>query len=68
MTDLTTSNIMSYSHGQAAKMKLAALTLDSIGYIKSYCGVQNDPTRLRKLKNKLEFSRSIAAIAAAEVN
>jgi predicted nuclease of predicted toxin-antitoxin system len=29
--------------------------------------VQNDPKRLRKLKNKLEFSRSIVAIAVAKV-
>jgi hypothetical protein len=48
-------------------MKLAVRILDSLEYIKSYCGMQNDQKRLRKLKNKLEFLRSIAAIAVAEL-
>ena len=65
-TDLKISNIMSYSHGQSERIKLAARRLDILGCVKSYCGVQNDPKRLGKLKKKLEFSRSIAEIAMSE--
>ena len=66
-TDFKTSDIMSYSHGQSETMKLSSQILDILGYIKSYCGVQNDPKIFRKLKKKLEFSRSIIEIAVVEV-
>jgi hypothetical protein len=37
-------------------MKLETNKLNNMGYIKSYGGVQNDPKRLGKLNNKLEFA------------
>ena len=63
---MTTSKIMSYSCGQSAAVKLAAQIIDNLGCVKLYCGVHNDPKILIKLKNKLDFSRSIAEIAVAE--
>jgi hypothetical protein len=47
-------------------MKLTMRKLNSIAYIKLYCGIQNDRKRLSKLNNKLKFTKSIAAIAVAE--
>jgi hypothetical protein len=52
---------------QVSTLKLMVRKLDSLGYINSYYGVQNDPKRLSKLKNKLEFARPISAIDVAEV-
>jgi hypothetical protein len=60
------SSIMSFAHGDGAKMKLATRKLDNLGYIKLYGGVQNDHECLRRLKNKLEFSQSLATIALLE--
>ena len=57
---------MSYSHGKSETMKLADQIIDRIGYVKANCGVKNDSKRLRQLKNKLEFSSSIAEVSAAE--
>jgi hypothetical protein len=58
--DFMKSSIMSFAHGYEAKIKLLTRKLDNLGYIKSYGGVQNDPERLCRLKNKLEFSQLLA--------
>jgi hypothetical protein len=60
------SSIMSFAHGNGAKMKLATRKLDNLGYIKSYGGVQIDPECLHRLTNKLELSQSLANIALLE--
>jgi hypothetical protein len=64
--DLRKSSIVSFTHGDGAKIKLAMRKLDNIGYIKYYSGVKNDHERLRGLKNKVEFFQSLATIAILE--
>ena len=57
---------MKFAHGYGAKMKLLMRNMDNLGYIKSYGGVQNYPEKLHRLKNKLEFSQSLATISLLE--
>jgi hypothetical protein len=64
--DLTKQCIMSFAGRHGATMKLAKHKLDSLGYIKFFSGVQNDPDRTRRLTNKLERVQSLASIADAE--
>jgi hypothetical protein len=64
--DLTNQRIMIFAGGHGATMKLAEPKLDSLEYIKSFSGVQNDPDHLRRLTNKLELMQSLASIADAE--
>jgi hypothetical protein len=47
-------------------MKLAKRNLGSLGCIKSFSSVQNDPDRLRRLTNKLGLAQSPASISDAE--
>ena len=47
-------------------MNIEMREMDNIGYIKSYGSVQSYPERLRRLKNKLEFSQSLVKIAFLE--
>ena len=65
-TYLKTSKIMRYFHSKSEEMKISAQILESLGYVKYHCGVQNDPKRLRNLKNKLDFLRLIAEIFVVE--
>jgi hypothetical protein len=48
-------------NNDAAKRKL-----DSLGYIKSFSGVQNDPDHLRRLTNTLELGQYLANAGAKE--
>jgi hypothetical protein len=64
--DLRKSSIMSFVNGDGANMKLAMRKLDNLGFIKSYGSVHNDNERLRRLKNKLKFSQSLATMALLE--
>jgi hypothetical protein len=66
MKDLTKQRIISFAGGHGSSMKLVKRKLDNLGYIKSFSGIQNDPDRLRWLKNKLELVDSLASIANAE--
>jgi hypothetical protein len=63
---LTKQRIMSFAGGHGATMKLAKSKLKSMGYIKSFSGVQNDVDRLRRLTNKLELAQSLASISDAQ--
>jgi hypothetical protein len=45
--------------------KLAKRKLGNLAYIKSLLGIQNDPDRHSRLKNKLELADSLASIANA---
>ena len=65
---LTKQRIMSFAGGNGATMKLAKWKLDSLGYIKSFSGVHNEPDRLRRLTQNLELSQSLASIYNAAVN
>jgi hypothetical protein len=57
--DLNTSRVMSrvtLMDMHASTVRLATNKINNMGYIKSYGGVKNDPKRLGKLNNKLEFA------------
>ena len=51
--------IMSFAGGNRETMKLEKWNLNSLGYIKSFLEVQNDPDHLRRLTNKLELAQSL---------
>ena len=57
---------MAGAGGQGAQKNLAKRKLDNIGDVKAYCGIQNDPERIRKLRAVGELAASISEIARAE--
>jgi hypothetical protein len=59
-------SIMRYAHDDGVMMKFVAWKLDNLGCVKSHGGMQNDPERLHRLTNRVEFSQSLAAIAVLE--
>jgi hypothetical protein len=64
--DLQKCSIVRYAHGNGFKVEIATRNLNNIGYAKSYGGMQNDPERLRRLINRVEFTQSLATIAVLE--
>jgi hypothetical protein len=64
--DFTKQSIMSFASRHGASMNLSKRRLDNLSYIKSFSGKQNDPDRLRCLRNKLELADPLAYIANAE--
>ena len=64
--DLTKQRIVSFSGGNGGKTKLEKRKLDSLGYIKYFSGVHNDPDRLICLTNKLEIAQYLDSIYDAE--
>jgi hypothetical protein len=60
--------VVSYAYGDGATIKFATQKLGNLGYGKYYGGMQNDPKWIHCLKNRVEFSQSLAAIAVFEHN
>jgi predicted GIY-YIG superfamily endonuclease len=60
------AGIMSYAHGDVATMKLTTRKLANLGYVNSYGGIQNDPERIHRLTNGMEFTQSLAVITVLE--
>jgi ribosomal protein L12E/L44/L45/RPP1/RPP2 len=64
MTDLMVSTIMKDAGGEGATKKLAQRKLNNVGAITNHCGLQNHPSRIKKLVAALELSASLAEISA----
>ena len=56
------------SFGEGAKQKLAKRKLDSVGNVRSSCGMANDPARIRRLEDRLMLASSLAGISALASN
>lgn len=57
---------MKESIGKNDQLKIAKQKLYNLGYIQSHGGIQNNPERMKRLKNQLELSVSIAEINASK--
>ena len=64
--DLTCGALMADAGGQGAQINLAKRKLDNVGDIKAYCGFQNNPERIKKLRAVGELAASISEIARAD--
>jgi hypothetical protein len=62
--DLTVRSILRDAVGSGATKKLAQRKLNNSGAITSHCGLQNKPERIKKLKDALELTASLAEISA----
>ena len=62
--DLTVRSILRDAGGSGATKKLAQRKLNNSGAITSHCGLQNQPERIKKLKDALELTASLAEISA----
>ena len=60
--DFTNQRIIIFAGGHWATMELPKRKLDSLGYIKYFSGVHNDPDRLICLTNKLEIAQYLDSI------
>ena len=63
--DWTCRDLMMHAGGAGATTKLAKRKLDSIGDVKSHCGIANQPERIEKLQRALDLAVSISAISRA---
>ena len=54
--------------GEGEKLKLLARKLDTLGYIKTFSIIANDPGHLHKLLNQLQLLQSLATIEQAEID
>jgi hypothetical protein len=59
---LTKREIMKYTGGHGATIKMAAQKLDQLGYVKAHSCVANNSARLEKLTNQLQLENSLVAI------
>jgi len=50
------------SFGEGGKQKLAKRKLGSVGYVRSSCGMANDPARIKRLRERLMLASSLAEI------
>jgi hypothetical protein len=64
--DLTIRALMLDAGGAGAQKKLAKRKLDALGYIKAHSGIQNDPERIKRLKDTAELAASIAEVKRAD--
>lgn len=58
--------IASHCHGEGAKQSLAKRKLDALGFMRGESGIQNDPERIKRLRNQLALADSIAEISKQE--
>ena len=61
-------NIIRNSFGLNATMKLAAINMDKMGYIKSHSGIVNLSKRLMKMRNQMQMLRSFSEMYYIETN
>jgi len=64
MADLMVGQILKDAGGDGATKKLAQRKLNNAGAITNHCGLQNHPTRIKKLLAALELTASLAEISA----
>jgi len=60
--DHVEKSVINCASGDGARLKLAKRKLTSLSYLQGESGVQNDPKRLRRMKNQLELTASMAEI------
>jgi hypothetical protein len=61
--DYSMHEIAKHAHGADAQQAMAKRKLDNLGYVRGDSGFANDPDRIRRLKNQLGLTQSMAAIA-----
>ena len=61
-------NIIRNYVGLNATMKLAAINMDKMGYIKSHSGIVNLSKRLMKMRNQMQMLRSFSEMYYIETN
>jgi hypothetical protein len=61
-SDLYKRAIMKDCDGNGATLNLAARKLNQTGCVQCHCGLVNTEVQVRKLKNALQISQSIATI------
>ena len=64
MADLVVGQILKDAGGDRATKKLAQRKLNNAGAITNHCGLQNHPSRIKKLLSALELTASLAEISA----
>ena len=64
MADLMVCQILKDAGGDGATKKLAQRKLNNAGAITNHCGLQNHPSRIKKLLAALELTASLAEIRA----
>ena len=64
MADLVVGQILKDAGGDGATKKLAQRKLNNAGAITNHCGLQNHPSRIKKLLSALELTASLAEISA----
>lgn len=64
--ELTRSRIIADAGGEGAILKISARKLDTLGYIQGRCGHMTDPERMKRVRDHLALSSSVAAIQRAE--
>ena len=65
-TELTRSRIIADAGGEGAILKISARKLDTLGYIQGHCGHMTNPERMKRVRDHLALSSSVAAIQRAE--
>ena len=60
--DLARGSIITCAGGAGSRLKLAQRKLDNLGYINSYCGIQNNEKRMSRLKSQLQLTASLAEV------
>jgi hypothetical protein len=60
--DLSKRAIMKDCAGNGATLNLAVRKLNQTGYVQRHCGLVNTEVKVRKLKNALQLSQSMATI------
>jgi hypothetical protein len=66
--DLSNRSVMQDCEGNGATLNLAARKLNQKGYIHHHCGLVNTEDKVRKLKNALQLSQSMATISNEQIN
>jgi hypothetical protein len=64
--DLSKRAIMKDCAGNGAELNLAARKLNQTGYVQRHCGLVNTEVKVRKLKNALQLSQSMATLMNGE--
>ena len=64
--DLRKGRILADAGGQGEILKIAKRKLDSLGYIRGYCGLLTDPDRMTRVENMLRLVASISDIKRIE--
>ena len=66
--DYAMHEIASHCHGEGAKQSMAKRKLDALGFMRGESGIQNDPDRMKRLRNQIHLAESLADISKAEAD